>query len=77
MSLELQDWRTLAWPQISSPIEPQQGLSVCSVLVMPPDHLPAHRLAADGSSETHSNQANSYRLWLRLESDVLGSVRVK
>lgn len=29
MSLELQVWRTLAWPQINSPIEPQQGLFVC------------------------------------------------
>ncbi len=54
ISWELQDHRTLAWPHISSPRESQQGLrlSVCSVLVMPPDHLPAHRLATDGSSET-------------------------
>lgn len=58
-------------------MEPQHGQSVCSVLVMPSDHLPAHKLAADWSSETHSIQANSYRLWLRLERDILGSVRGK
>lgn len=33
--------------------------------------------AADGSSEAHLNQANTYRLWLRLERAVLGSVGVK
>lgn len=49
----------------------------CSILVMPLDHLPAHRQAADASSETHSNQASSSRPWLRLERDVLCSMRGK
>ncbi|TKS70181.1 Polypeptide N-acetylgalactosaminyltransferase 18 [Collichthys lucidus] len=56
--------------RVSNNVSPPVAVDHCSsgVLVMPSDHLPAHRLqAADGSSEMHSNQANSSGLWPKLE----------